>query len=294
MTQFKRVIAGLDFSELDHVMLKYLAELHESFPIETLYVLHILPSFSAPKIPEGDFISRFIQDEPLDEVLKRKIEKLVADVLGDKPPFEVKIEVIEGKPSENIIHWAEVKKADLLVMGRKTISEGSGIVAKRVARLATCPVLFVNETAKAPQHIVVPIDYSEFAARALITALNRQLLFPKTEIHALHIVEFPPNDYYMLPYKEAGFRKILQDSAKEAFEKFAADYHIPTDKIKIVYRENLTQNPAKHIMEYAREADTNLILTGARGHSVFRNMLFGSVTESLIEHNHEFPLLIVR
>lgn len=294
MTQFKRVIAGLDFSELDRVMLEYLVALHESFPIETLYLLHILPSFSAPKIPEGDFISRFIQDEPLDEVLKRKLEKRVVEILGDKPPFEIKIEVIEGKPSENIIHWVEVKKADLLVMGRKAISEGSGIVAKRVARLATCPVLFVTETAKNPQRIVVPIDYSEFAARALITALNRQLLFPKTEIHALHIVEFPPNDYYLIPYKEAGFRKILQDSAKEAYEKFAADYHIPTDRIKVVYRENLTQNPAKHIMEYAKELGSDLILTGARGHSVFRNMFFGSVTESLIERNLEFPLLIVR
>ncbi len=294
MTQFKRVIAGLDFSSLDSVMLKYLGTLHESFPIETLYALHILPSFSAPRIPEGDFVSRFIQDQPLDEVLTDKLKKEITAIFGENPPFLVRPEVIEGKPSENIIHRAEVKKADLLVLGRKTISEGSGIVAKRVARQATCPVLFVTENAKAPQKIIVPIDYSEFAARALLTALDRQILFPETEIHALHIVEFPPNDYYMLPYKEAGFRKILEDSAKEAYEKFISDYHIPKEKIKAVYRENISQNPAKHIVEYAKEINTDLILTGARGHSVFRNMLFGSVTEALIEHNHEFPLLIVR
>jgi nucleotide-binding universal stress UspA family protein len=72
------------------------------------------------------------------------------------------------------------------------------------------------------------------------------------------------------------------------------DYHIPTDKIQPVYRENILQNPAKHILEYAREIQADLLLTGARGHSVLRNMLFGSVTEALIEQNHEFPLLIVR
>lgn len=294
MTQFKRVILGLDFSPLDQTILEYLAQIHKAYPIETLYALHIVPGFSAPRIPEGDFIARFIQDQPLDEVLAEKISQQVKAVFGEQPPFAIKIEVIEGKPSEQITHWAEVKKADLLVLGRKSISDGSGIVARRVARQAACPVLFVNETARAPRHIVVPIDYSEFSARALMAALDKQLLFPDTVIHALHIVEFPPNDYYMLPYKEAGFRKILHDAAREAFDKFVVDYHIPTDKIQPVYRENILQNPAKHILEYAREIQADLLLTGARGHSVLRNMLFGSVTEALIEQNHEFPLLIVR
>ena len=294
MAPFKRVVVGLDFSPLDRKVLEYMAQLHTTFPIDTLYALHIVPGFSAPRLPEGDFVARFIQDQPLDEVLSERIQQQVRAIFGDQPPFTIKVEVIEGKPSDQIIHWAEVKKADLLVLGRKVLSDGSGIVAKRVARQANCPVLFVTETARAARNIVVPIDYSEFSARALMTALDRQLLFPDTLIHALHIVEFPPNDYYMLPYKEAGFRKILHDSAREAFDKFVQDYHFPTDKIQPVYRENILQNPAKHILEYATEVHADLILTGARGHSVFRNMLFGSVTEALIEQNQGFPLLIVR
>ncbi len=91
MTQFKRVILGLDFSPLDQTILEYLAQIHKAYPIETLYALHIVPGFSAPRIPEGDFIARFIQDQPLDEVLAEKISQQVKAIFGEQPPFAIKI-----------------------------------------------------------------------------------------------------------------------------------------------------------------------------------------------------------
>ena len=52
---------------------------------------------------------------------------------------------MEGIPYEKLIHWIKVKEIDLLVVGHKEVSDGSGITAKRVARTSKCNVIFVPE-----------------------------------------------------------------------------------------------------------------------------------------------------
>ena len=62
--------------------------------------------------------------------------------------IEVETEVAVGHPAEQIIHKAEVMKADLVILGRRGTSLFEkwilGSVSERVLRYAHCPVMVVR------------------------------------------------------------------------------------------------------------------------------------------------------
>ena len=63
----------------------------------------------------------------------------------------------------------------MLVVGKKEVSEGSGITARRVARNAACNILFLPVNSfQEVEHLIVPIDFSSNSLQALHTAPGYQ------------------------------------------------------------------------------------------------------------------------
>lgn len=296
MKKFARVLVALDLSGQDRQLLNMLQTVKPVLDIRKAYFLHIMPNFNVPKDVDAEFHKLFSTEYPVDEKIKDKLALDVAEALGNWPGLETSIDVREGKPYQKLLHWAEVKEIDLMLVGRKQESEGSGITGRRVARNSKCHVMFVPE--KAPERItsiLVPIDFSENSARALKTALQfKEQIDEEVEIKGLYIIDLPPADYYMRPSTHTGFLKVLQESAAKAYEQFLEQNDIDPDALDMEYLENTYSNIATHIKAYAEDHEPDLIILGAQGHSPWESFVFGSVTERLVERYLASPILIVR
>lgn len=295
MQRFRRILVALDLSAADRHMLRYLAANARLLGVEKAYFVHIMPDFTLPKQVDVEFQKLFAPEYPVDEKARDKLGFDVQEAFEDDVPFEYSIEVIEGKPYDKILHWAKVKEADLLVVGKKETSEGSGITARRVARNARCNILFIPDGSYTEaDNIVVPIDFSNHSLHALQLGLALKGRREETSIHGIYIVDLPPEDYYTQSRPGTGYRGILMESAKVAYDGFVRDNNLPAGRIDMAFLENKRHDIAGHIEDFALEKENSMIIMGAKGHSPFQTFLFGSITEKLAERFNKLPLLVVR
>jgi nucleotide-binding universal stress UspA family protein len=150
--------------------------------------------------------------------------------------------------------------------------------------------------------ILVPVDGSKYAQDAVEYALKIAKL-SEAKIIALHIMHLPTYAYAYsggqgvspvaiptpLPLEvseneKTAAKKIVDDVAKMAKE---AGVDVET---KIVERHPSVPDA---IIQFASEADVDLIVMGTKGRTGIKRFLLGSVTESVVHHAH-CPVLVVR
>jgi len=290
---FPIILAALDLSAQDKQILKVLKTIGEITATEKAYLMHISPDFLVPENLEATYHQFFNINLPIDERMREDILKQVEETWEKYPSFAYAVEIREGKPYQKLLHWLNIKEADLLVIGQKKKPGKSGLTAKRVARTAQTSVLMVPEIERTFKWILVPMDFSEHSKKALIMALAMQAKKPDISITALHIVEQPPADFYNQALADSRFREALREAAVKSFEKLFAT--IPgAERIRLELIDNHYHNPGIHIQEFAKKGEYDLILMGAQGHSMLKSMLFGSVTEAVVENNENQLILILR
>ena len=295
MPSFRRIIVALDLSEADRHILQYLAANAGLMGIEKAYFVNIMLDFTVPKHVDVEFQKLFAPEYPVDEKVRDKLGFDIQEAIDESTGLEYSIEVIEGKPYEKLLHWIKVKEADLLVVGKKEVSEGSGITARRVARNANCNILFLPANGYMEiEHIIVPIDFSNHSLHALHAALDLKSRKDELSIHGLYIVDLPPEDYYSRSRPGTGYRGVLMESAQIAYDSFIRDNNLPLDQIEMAFLENKQHDIAGHIEDFATGKPNSMIIMGAKGHSPFETFLFGSVTEKLAERYNKLPILVVR
>jgi len=295
MTLFSRTLLALDLSDTDNSMLRYFAHLQPILDARQLYFVHIMPDFVAPTREEAAFQRLFNPEHPIDEKMREDITERVQNLFSGHKNLETTVEVIEGKPYEKLIHWTKVKHINLLVTGLKTVSEGSGITPRRVARHSNCNILFVPTEAPANvQNIVVPTDFSDNSLRALRTAIDISREVVNSKITVLHVVDLPSDSYYLRTPPERGFTAMLRDAAQTTFDKLITDNNLNKENLTFDIVENHYMNVAAHIAEYADANAVDMLVLGAQGHTAFENFLYGSVTERLVEKYRNKPILIIR
>ena len=296
MSQFDRAMAALDLSDMDQAVLRFLGAIAPVLPIRKTYFIHVIPDFSVPQQVDLAFQQLFDPDSPIDERVEARIREAIDQHLGGNPAMEVAVEVVEGKPYERLTHWAAVKHVDLLVVGHKVFSEGSGITPKRVARKVEANVLFVPfNPPKALKKVVVPIDFSDNALRALRLVLDWAARVPDLEIQLIYIVDMPPADYYIKPYGDKGYRALLLDSARQTFADFVEKHGLEeVQGLEPVFIPNDFNSVAAHLDEWIKDNGADLVVMGAQGHSAFENLIYGSVTERFVQRSTKSPILIVR
>lgn len=294
MSTHECILIGADLSEMDQQLMRAARLLLPIWQTEKIYLLHVMPDFTVPKEAGTDFHKRFAPDQPVDEKVKNGLEKTAKDVFGTVVD-NVSVDVREGKPYQKLLHWMEVKNASMLIVGHKSSNHGSGITARRVARNVAADVLFVPETSrKGIERIVVPIDFSENSARAVMAALHWKRHNPSTGIDLVYFIDMPPSDYYIGAARDTGLRAVLKDSARGAYQRFMAEFELDDREVQMHFVDNAYSNVALHIDEFAKEKGADMIVIGAQGHSAFERFLFGSVTEKLVEQNREQFMWVVR
>jgi nucleotide-binding universal stress UspA family protein len=148
----------------------------------------------------------------------------------------------------------------------------------------------MSPAAKSPRRILVPIDGSACALRALDHAIDQARVAP-AEIHLLN-VEAPLDHYGMVPaylskraHREATSRRAKSLLAPAVDRVEAA--RIPF-AVHVAWGE-----PGEAIVAAARRQRCGRIVMGTRGMGATRNLLLGSVANKVV-HGAKVPVTLVK
>lgn len=138
------------------------------------------------------------------------------------------------------------------------------------------------------KHILVPLDESELAEKALEYA--QQLVSPESRITLLSVVDVPGVPYALSPGMYAmPIEQTIEDHErlrKRMIEQAEAYLQRMLDKLKATHsRVDITVrsgNPAEVIAETAEELGVNAIVMSTHGRSGLSRWVFGSVTQKVL------------
>lgn len=157
-------------------------------------------------------------------------------------------------------------------------------VRRRAARAAPS----VEEGADVYRKILVALDGSEASRKALRAALGLARAHGAA-LHALGVEEH-------LPHYAATVGEV--EEAKEEQDTFFG--RVMDEARRVAEEQGLglstevrAGNAAQHIVQVAREGGFDLIVLGAKGHSVIRDFLLGTTTDR-VSHHAPCSVLVVR
>jgi nucleotide-binding universal stress UspA family protein len=231
------------------------------------------------------------------------MDEAAAVIAGSGVPVEHM--TAAGEPDEEIVAAAERRGVDMIAMashGRGALGRAIfGSVADRVARSATVPVLILRtpdeaaDTEKVVSRIVVPLDGSEIARRALpvATELARQFAAPVHIVRAIDpVTALPvaPGVFGASPINAEVADQIWQEAESEARATVRdAVSHLKGGGID-ASGAMLNGSPFFAISEATKPGDL-LVLT-SHGRGGVRRWLLGSVAEKLVREA-DAPVLLV-
>jgi nucleotide-binding universal stress UspA family protein len=145
---FTRILVPTDFGAASDAALEYARAFAAKFGA-SLYVLHVVEgSYASGPMGTEAFVveSPAIQQALMDDARARLDVRVNAD---DRVRFNATSELIVGASARVILHFAEERGIDLIVMGTHGRSGMAhllmGSVAEKVVRHAPCPVLTVRQ-----------------------------------------------------------------------------------------------------------------------------------------------------
>ncbi|WP_170110367.1 universal stress protein [Flavilitoribacter nigricans] len=295
MKNFQRILIALDHSVFDEKMIRYFNTFSHLIAPEKVHFIYVDHDLEIP--PGMEIIYNDEAGNPLskDELLRTALERKVETGYTQRHGAEVTIDILEGDPLKEILHWVKVKEADLLIVGNKKMSEGSGVMAKKIARHADCAVLFVPETSQENiRKMLVPVDFSDHSKLAMQGAIDLAAELENVEVTAFNTYDVPMTGNPSINLSYERVKEDIKAFKREALEKFILHFDTRGVTLSSDLAVNEKGNPAKQIYAQAVKGSYDLIVIGAKGHSTLERVFLGSVTEKLLGLDKEIPVLVLR
>jgi nucleotide-binding universal stress UspA family protein len=296
MYKIRKIIVGLDLTAMDETLIKYASFVARSSSAEEIRFVNVIKEIQVPSQVLKDFpdlISNALEER--EKQLHQEVEKYFEPVDGVK----TMVRVVKGYPTKKLLKEAHEKSADLIIVGRKKELPGSGVKTHRIARRASCSVLFVPEGFQAEklQRILVPSDFSKNSRHALEQAIDIAQKNETTD----HKIEIVCQNVYTVPvgYHYTGksfeeFAQIMEKNAAKDYKKFIKKIDFNGIQVKPEYSLDDNDDPVEDIHMKAAETKADLIVIGAKGQTATVAIFIGSMAERLIKHDFNQPLLMVR
>jgi nucleotide-binding universal stress UspA family protein len=212
----------------------------------------------------------------------------------------VEATVADAPPVEAVVARARRLRAGAIVLGSRGLGALGrlvlGSVSRGVVRRAPCPVLVVRRRPRHFRRVLVGVDGSPHARRAvgLVAALSRPRGRVAQLVSVVEPVRLPSTG--LLP---RSVRTVLADEAAsvQAERVDAARRHLDTARAQLAaagWRTRAdvrTGHPLEVLLDAARTAD--VLVVGARGAGGLEQILLGSVAEGALSRAPG-PVLIVR
>lgn len=285
MLEVNRILCPLDFSEFSVRAYRHALSLAEHYRAK-LVAQHTVEVW---RHPAASFAATAdLYDEYCQTLLgsgKEQLEEFVKNYTSNEVQPELVVD--EGTAADSILSLAQDRKSDLIVMGTHGLRGFDrlmlGSVTDRVMRRAPCPVLAVRE----PPHdavavgqerhsphrldrILACVDFSEDSKQALSYAFSAAAEYD-AELTLLHVLE-------KVPSAAKTDEAVCEVAAK-------LDKMIPPERrtaLKIKTAVGIGK-PYQQIVQFAREAQIDLVTMGVRGHGALDVAVFGSTTYRVMQ-----------
>jgi nucleotide-binding universal stress UspA family protein len=238
-------------------------------------------------------------------LLEDALEKTCAYLKGRG--VQVESELLLGSPAQVITEYSEGHAMDLVVVGAKGLRATLGIllggVAQQVVEYSSCPVLVVRPPYHQVKRVLLLTDGSP-GSDAVIQYFGRFPFPAELDVRVMHVLPPPPMPvvasfaaaermvYEPLAVTEA----VAQERAREE----EAGKAILERTIGVLQTFNVKAAPvlkrgdaATEILDYIKEQNIDLAITGSRGLSQFKAWMLGSVSRKLV-HYAACSVLVVR
>jgi len=293
MYPFKHIVVALDFSELDTFLVTYTLTFAKIVQAQKVILLHIA----------GKHVNLDEEMEPTktDSLTKREqlIEDMRALVIQNAEELQqpkIVYRVVNGDPLTELLGASKKQDADLIVVGRKTLAEGSGAFARKLVRRAICSVMIVPvQSIPKFEKALLPIDFSEYSQMAMETAYDlAKATGWRLELNCLNIYTLP-NGYLSSGKSTDEFAKIMSENAKKRFKHFMKPFRSNNDlNVTCQYKLDTRNQIDKLIFNIALVEHVDLIVIGSRGRTSIAAAFLGSTTEKMLVHNISVPSLVIK
>lgn len=296
--KIRKVLFATDFSERSEAALPHALWYAREFGAE-LHMLHAVVLHAAdPANPDVDFPDL----ETAYAELRRWASDRLEEAAGRVGEAGVEVKRVEKRgiaAAPAILDYAREEEVDLIVLathGRRGVGRMLlGSVAEEVVRLAARPVLTVRpdgeEHAGPPRSLLVPMDFSRHADRAL--AYGGELADRTgARLHVLHVVPEMsfPDPYFAEAAEIRAMTKAAQERVPEALQRHVREV-LGEDADVRTHIEVGT--PVATIVQVAGDEDIDQVVISSHGRTGVERMLLGSVAEGVVRRA-PCPVLTVK
>ena len=287
MQTIENILVGLDFTDSDISLLRYVKAVNKVLKPKKIVFVNVHSSISLP----DEILTQF--PDLLETIDNKYIEELINEITPlNLYGAETECLALNGNPLEEILTIIKKEQTDLLIVGKKKEHNHVHLAHRKLIRKAPCHLLVVPDNSKPKfDKIVSATDFSENSKMALSYA---ELIAHRTKGKLIceHIYEVPLG-FHKTGKSYTDFARIMRAHAEHAFESF-----LPKLNFEVEFDAHFTLNDSSDVgetlIQVAKDLDADLVVTGAKGKSGWESVLMGSVTESLSEHDHSVPLLIIK
>lgn len=286
MKYAKHWLISLDLSNMDDILIGYSAFLTSVIKPDTITFFHTIESGpTALEIVEQ--FPEISSKEEFDHLIRNELKDKIAGYFDDES-IEIRVVLKEGKPTDQIIEIVQSLEPDLLFMGKKIGYLGEGVIPKRILKYVPCSVLFVPENSRySLENILVPVDFSEQTANAIITA-DELLNGTEGTITAQHIYHYRAQFFpYILSPEE---KKEIDDKIREKLQKFKNQYDLPSN-VNYVLSQHKQGKIADVVYHQAMSDQADLIIVASKSEKL-TSFVRHDFTDKMLDYAFGIPLLI--
>ncbi|MBK8249773.1 MAG: universal stress protein [Gemmatimonadetes bacterium] len=246
-----------------------------------MHVVTVLPPAPLVAADYGVLLPPIETEQQRRDALVSRVRAQLRELLGSEA--DVVVEVRSGDPASRVAAYAREIGARTIVvgLGHHDLLDRlfGGETALHILRQASVPVLAVPAQAQVlPSRVIVAMDFSPTSVQAAKAALA---VFPGVSI--LYLAHVAPR-LELQPEAYAAWMTEYQGGVEPAFQKVRAELHVPPQVT--IETITLTGKPSRALLDFARSAHVDAIVTGSRGAGFVDRMLVGSTATGLVRGAH--------
>ncbi len=284
-TQQTNALVGLDLSEMDEALLKYIVYAQQIFTFKHITFIHNIKISELPE--EYQSVANL---EKISIQIKKRIQQKVSSILPEEINYAIEV-LMEDFSELAFLKFSKTHVKDLLILGNKQGLEGNGGLPQKLVRvIPQAAVLLVPETfQQANKQIVGAIDFSKYSQA--INQLAGSIIAQNADFQyrPVHVAKIS------WPIFVGLHDRVLENSLSEEIEKKKQRWtkEFPqAPALEIIKAKD--KNIASVLLQYVKQQKSQLLILGVKGATSLTGLFLGGVANEVIQRETDCALLYIK